>query len=205
MSGNRRGQAFTLEGVIGALIILMAVVLALQAVDIAPSTDDEGDRAAASLQTQVDDTLAAAADRDALRRAATCVNRRGDPDRNVGNPGAAVTEFGRLLNESLTVKGYQYAAFVEHRGIDDGGDPVLERTRLYPATDTDPPETAVVSTRQFLLQDSDPVYRTQAFNCVPDPGGQTLNDSSALYIDRHPSLANDSSVYNVVRIRVISW
>jgi hypothetical protein len=205
MIGERRGQAFTLEGVIGAVLVLIAVVLALQAVDAAPFTDEESERRAEALRTQVADTLAVAADRGALRRAATCVRSGGDPHENVANPGVPVTDFGVLLNRTLIQNGNEYIATVEYRGSGGSGDSVLKRTRLHPATATDPPETAVAVTRQVVLHDSDPVFRVQSSRCGEDRSGRTLNESTTLYVDRHPDLGTDSPLYNVVRIRVTVW
>ena len=205
MTGDRRGQAFTLEGVIGALIVLMAVVLALQAVDAAPFTDEQSEQRSEALRTQVADTLAAAADRGALRRAATCVRSGGSPADNVANPGVPLTDFGVFLNQTLIQNGNEYIATVEYRGSDGSGDPVLERARFYPTTATDPPETAVAASRQVVLHNSDPVFRPQGLRCGEDRSGRTLNESANLYIDRHPDLGTDSTLYNVVRIRVIAW
>lgn len=205
MTGDSRGQAFTLEGVISALLILMAVVLGLQAVDVAPFSDEQAEREAESLRTQVDDALAAVADQNGLRSAITCVNTAGDPDRAVGSPDLTVTALGSVLNQTLARNGNQYVLSVEYRGVDDSGNAVLERERLYPATVSDPPESAVASSRQVLLQSGDPVYRTQGLECVEDPGGQTLNETSQFYIDRHPDMTNTTNVYNAVRVRVVAW
>lgn len=204
MSGNDRGQAFTLEGIIGTLIVLVAVIFALQAVDVAPFADDARDEATDSLRVQVDDMLAAAADRGALRHALTCVDGRGDVDRNVANPDQPVTDLGVLLNQTLSQSGNQFIVAVEYRE-DGGGGSTFERERLYPAGEGSPPDAAVSVTRQVVIHESDPIYRTEGFDCVPDPGGQTVGNTSNLYVGTHPDVSDADPVHNVVRIRVIAW
>lgn len=204
MTGDARGQAFTLEGVIGTLIILIAVVLALQAVDIVPFSDQQQDRRSEALRTQVDDTLAAAADRDALREAVTCVDGVGDPDRNIANPQNPPTEFGHLLNHTLAENGNQYIAYVEYQ-VNDTGNVTLERERLFPADDSAAPDTAVSVTRQVVLHESDTIHRAPGVDCIEEPGGQTVNETAQLYVPSHPDTDEDSNLYTVVRIRVVAW
>ena len=60
-----RGQAFTLEGFIGALLVLSAVLFALQTVTVTPSTGGTVDQGAqASLETRAEDVLVTTATTD---------------------------------------------------------------------------------------------------------------------------------------------
>jgi hypothetical protein len=195
-----RGQAFTLEGVIGALIVLASVVLALQAVDIAALSTDAEDSRTEQIETQVGDVLAAASDRGALRTAVTCVSSTGEPDPAVVNPNDPRTELGVLLNQTLTQTGGEFVVFVEYRDGDG-----LERNQLYPSGNISAPPGAVSVSRQVTLYDSDPVYRGETDGCVRDPDGTTVAEDNLFYIDRHPDADGVSNVYNTVRMKVIAW
>ncbi|MFC3957419.1 DUF7288 family protein [Halovivax cerinus] len=66
-AGRDRGQAFTLEGFASAIIVLTAVLFALQAVVITPTTGGAVDRAALSQEEQeVRDVLLVGAENDDL-------------------------------------------------------------------------------------------------------------------------------------------
>ena len=62
---TERGQAYTLEGFIGAMVVLMAVLFALQSVVIAPTTGGAVDRTVqAQMQQETQDALVVASDAD---------------------------------------------------------------------------------------------------------------------------------------------
>ena len=89
-----RGQAYTIQGVIGAILVASALVFGLQAVDISPWTEDGSEAQTEALRVQTQDLLAAASDRDALRTAATCIDGDGN-----GTPHPAVAA-GTVANET---------------------------------------------------------------------------------------------------------
>jgi len=197
--GETRGQAFTLEGVIGAIIVLSSVVLALQAVDIAPLAT-EGDNAKDyRLETQVGDLLATAADRDALRTTVTCTTPSGNPDPGLANPDDPLTQFGVLLNQTLA-QNNEFVVVVEYRDGDG-----LVRNRLYPAGEISAPRAAVSASRQVTLYNSDPVRRAGGNGCVQGSDRPTVAEDDQFYIDRHPDVDGVSNVYNTVRVKVIAW
>jgi hypothetical protein len=198
--GESRGQAFTLEGVIGAVVVLASVVLALQAVDIAPLTAGAADGPSDRLETQVDDVLATATDRDALRTTVTCVGPGGEPETDLANPDDPLTQFGVLLNQTLAQNNNEFVVVLEYRNGDDH-----VRDRLYPSGDIRAPPGAVSASRQVTLYDSDPVLREGTDGCVRDPDGTTLAEEDQLYIDRHPDVDGVTNVYNTVRVRVTAW
>ncbi|MBX0284861.1 DUF7288 family protein [Haloarcula salinisoli] len=197
--GQTRGQAFTLEGVIGAIIVLSSVVLALQAVDIAPLATGGDDAQADRLETEVSDLLATAADRDALRTTVTCATPTGEPDPGLANPNDPLTGFGVLLNQTLA-QNNEFVVLAEYRDGDS-----LVRNRLYPAGEISPPSGAVSASRQVTLYNSDPVRRTSGDRCVGGPDRQTLAEDDQFYIDRHPDFDGVSNVYNAVRVKIIAW
>lgn len=197
---SSRGQTFTLEGVIGAVLVLASVVLALQAVNIAPVASDGVDSRNDRLETRTEDLLAAAADSDALRTTVTCVGPTGDPETGLANPNDPRTQFGELLNQTLAQNGDEFVVFVEYRDADG-----LARTRLYPSGDINAPTDAVSVSRQVTLYDSDPVHRVATDSCEPDSDGTTLAEEDQFYIDRSADVDETTNLYNTVRVRVIAW
>lgn len=205
---KERGQAYTIEGLIGAVLIASALVVGLQAVDISPWTDDTDDPRLDSIRVQVQDLLAAASDRGALRTAVTCVDGDGD-----GEPHPAVTAggasndtdraaFGTLLNRTLDANDYRYKVTVEHNASAGGS---VNATRLTPERDVT--RSSVTVTRHLVLFDSDRIHEFDADRgeCVPvRAGNNTLGqrDPADVYIeDQSP----DSDVYAVVKVRVVAW
>jgi hypothetical protein len=206
-----RGQAYTLEGIISAILIAGALVVGLQAVDISPWTDDGTDAQTEALRDQVEDVLAAASDRDSLRTIVTCIDGDGD-----GTPYPAVaagdapnsslrTPFSTLLNRTLDANGYSYEVSVDR--INRTGDG-LNRTLVTPERDVTRPSVTV--TRRIALFDSDPVYRFDPDRgaCVPALGsnatlGARYNDTTRdIYITNRDVT---SDVYAVVRVRMVAW
>ena len=201
-SADDRGQAYTIEGVIGAIVIASALVLGLQAVDIAPWTNDSTDRETEALRVQAQDVLAAAEDRDALRTAATCIVGDGD-----GTPHPAVAagdvgsdndraSLGILLNRTLDANDNRYTVYID---FPENG--TINTTPITPERTATRPSVTV--TRQIPLFDSDPVlaFDEDAGECVPaEDSGSLANES--VYVDDQN---NTSDLYAVVRIRVVAW
>jgi hypothetical protein len=206
-----RGQAYTLEGIIGAIIIASALVLGLGAVDVAPWTGDTTDRNVEQLRVGTQDALAAASDRGALGVAATCIDGDGDPTPHPavaagGRPASERSEFATLLQRSLLGDGYDYVVYVDHPGA--AGDGAVNSTLISP--DREVTSASVTATRHVPLFDSDPVLRFDptAGECAPTVGendtlGERYEDPGRdIYIaDQN----NASDLYAVVTIRVIAW
>lgn len=213
MRGDTRGQAYTIEGIIGAILVASALVLGLQAVDTAPWTDDSTDRQTESLRVQVQDVLDAAEDRDALRTAATCI----DGDRN-STPHPAVAAgsaendserdvLGTLLNRTLDANGYRYAVYLDYPNATDPS--AVNTTALTP--DRDVTRSSVTATRQVVLFDTDPIteFDADVGECIEVTAGEnnTLKSRQGdpdrdVYVEDQ----NDSSeLFAVVRIRVVAW
>jgi len=213
---DERGQAYTIEGIIGAIVVASALVLGLQAVDIAPWADDTASEQTEALRVQVQDVLEAADDRDALRTAATCIDGDGD-----GTPHPAVAagdrasdserdQLGTLLNRSLDANGHEYNVFIEYQNNSNRAD--VNRTDVL-VSSRSAGRSSVTVTRQVPLFDSDP---TLAFDpdqgaCVPTSTlsnrenvtlGASDNPTEEIYIqDQHES----SELYAVIKIRVEAW
>lgn len=201
-SADDRGQAYTIEGVIGAIVIASALVLGLQAVDIAPWTNDSTDRETEALRVQAQDVLAAAEDRDALRTAATCIAGDGD-----GTPHPAVAagdvgsdndraSLGILLNRTLDANDNRYTVYID---FPENG--TINTTPITPERTATRPSVTV--TRQIPLFDSDPVlaFDEDAGECVPAEDSDSLANESVYVANQNDT----SDLYAVVRIRVVAW
>lgn len=200
--GTDRGQAYTLEGVISAILIASALVLGINAISIQPFTDD-GPEQGTTLQTQVSDTLEIAQDKNALKEAVTCL-RPGEttPDASVVGTDPNVTAFGSVLANTLekTTSPSEYTVYVDYHETNDQNG--LAQTTI--GGDEAPGRGSVTVTRQVVLYDVDPVYEFDATtqNCVET--GETLGeyDENDIYLTNRDS---SSEIYAVVQVRVVAW
>lgn len=202
---GERGQAYALEGVVAVLVIALALVLGMQAVDIAPWTD-EADRQLDDLQAQAEDALVTAERRGQLDEVAACVGgdeqggeqggiARGSDEPTLLVPGVEPdTGFEALLESSLGDR-MEFAVAIEYP-TDDG----VETTALTLQTPPDRP-SATASTR-VTLSGSDEIRQGAA--CTPT--ATTLDDlgdeaDGEFYFDSQ----TDGDLYGVVTIRVVVW
>jgi hypothetical protein len=197
---HQRGQVYTLQGVIGAVIVVSSVILGLQAVDIAAFTAD--DREATELRVQANDALDIAADADALRAAVTCVAGDGRPSKTVVLTEQPTTEFGRILNETI-------AETSDYRILIDYPANETIQTVGIDTSQSRPRDTTVTATRQIALFDLDPV-REPGRDCRPriDADGEPItlaeedNRNADFYLENQDE---NSELFAVVRIRVVVW
>lgn len=117
MVTDSRGQAYTLEGIVAAILVVSSLLLALQAVVVTPTTEGTADRDTMSqLDTQADDVLAAAHEQEALAEAALWDNSSNGtvPGWRVGRcPGGLA--FCTMLEETFTNRSYRYNVYVDYR------------------------------------------------------------------------------------------
>lgn len=187
MGHDQRGQAYALEGIIGAVIVVSALVLGLQAVDIAPWTGNDQIESSQA-RGEVADMLAVAEDTGALQEAVTCVDSSGEPHPEVAATEDGVSPFGAILNNTISDR-YTYRVSVKYNNSESvqiGPEPSL------PNVDT------VSASRYVVLSDTDPVYDVEDDECVQDG---TLEGGSIYIDDQHP----DDALYAVVSVRVIAW
>lgn len=124
-----RAQAFTLEGIVSGVIVLTALLFALQTVSVAPATTGTTDDAS-TLRTQANDLISVAADEGYLKRMVLCGKQWNttaftgedvSPYRAIGNdkedilsgdPGGplkqSATPFGDMIRVALTDRGYNF-------------------------------------------------------------------------------------------------
>lgn len=188
--GHRRdrGQAYTLEGVVGTIIVAAALVLGLQVVDLAPWADP-GDRELERLEQEAADVLDAAQDDGRLGVIAACVDSEGEP--GTVAPGTPPdTAFERLLRNTLEQR-MAYAIELDY--------PDESAVRTEPLTERRPPtQPTAATTRRVTLFDSDPVR--EGASCRP--GGETLAENDEFYLEDQDE---ESELYGVVTVRVIVW
>ena len=203
VSGTR-GQAYTLEGIISAILVVVAVLLGLQAVNVAPWTSGPSEQSVETLRTQGNDLLSAAADNGTLRRAVTCVD--GDtPNADAYRPNStdSSTALGPLLGQTLKERGYGYNIYLEFWDSDDspqdGTGHVGKTTTVavYPEEPQEPDNSVVTVSRRVVLYNSTMV-RTGDDCSVAAP----LGDGTDFYAD---SVYQDSPIYTVVEVRVELW
>jgi hypothetical protein len=222
--GNR-GQAYTLEAVVGALLITSAVVFALNATVVTPSTaGEESPETRDSLRQQASDILAVTAasdtfDLSALVRywdpARRTFYQAVTPDRGYGSA-PPPRQFGTMLEETFTSRGRLYNVEISYLvgadkptcgpgSVSTGNDSVATETTTMVRRGT-PPEDAVVATHTVTLLDNQTLSTDQLANqgvelCEYDTD-PTDNDDGYYPI---PDADPDGPLYNVVEVRVTVW
>lgn len=199
-----RGQAYVLEGVIGVLVITLALVLGMQVVDIAPwadSTDQRLDEAS----TEAADVLEIAQNEGMLDEIAACVAGQATSESNIIDreenqptlltPVDPGTGFERLLNSTLE-ESARYSVIIEYP---DPANP--NGTTSTPLTLGSPAETASrAAATRVPLSDTEDIL-----------GGADCTRTGDTLADGDPSdnfyFADQSSseLYGVVTIRVVVW
>lgn len=196
-----RGQAYTLEGVIGAIIIATALIVGLQAVSIEPWSGP-GAEQGVDTRTQTQDALDIAQDENALREAVTCLGASPPttPYPGILSTDPATEPVGVILANTLDGVA-NYNVYIDYP--DDSG-----KIQTLPGGDTETPvQASVTVTRQVVLFDSDPVYEfdeAQA-KCVKDDEYENLAEADkdgAIYLDNQDE---DSDIFAVVQVRVVAW
>lgn len=197
---SERGQAFTLEGFIGAMVVLMAVLFALQAVVLTPTTGGLADRSIQSqVQQEAQDALVVSNQDGNLSETVRYWDGKGgfnetDEAPAPGEENATyspeqfgnVSTLGDVLNQSFAERGWSYN--VELHYTNETGNHET-RTLVYQGS---PSSDAVTTSYTVTL------YETQ------EAGSQQLEE----YDEDDWSIARSSDsdlLYNVVEVRVTLW
>ncbi|AGB15909.1 hypothetical protein Halru_1295 [Halovivax ruber XH-70] len=205
-----RAQAFTLEGLVSAIIVLTAVLFALQAVVITPTTGGAVDRATMGQQEQeIRDTLIVAGEKGNL----SGLVRHWDPDsgewRDANAPGpgaynstqfASLSDFGTILDEQVVnASGKSYNVdFIAHdlNPGDEDDNPSAEESIVRMGGGA---SDSVVTASYTVL-----VHEDQYFTNSTDDGfeetGTTVDEEN-----NYPFHPQDSSEYVLVEVRVTVW
>jgi len=208
MRGDDSAQAFTLEGFVGSMLILTAVLFALQSVIITPTTAGTVDRdVQAQHQTEADDILQQAKNNGSLKHLVLNFGADGEAYNDSLNseigygPTPPPTEFGENLNATFNQRGRVYNVVVEYRGVSNEtantGIDSVSRNMVYRGV---PSDNAIVATETVTIYDDDqmPNY---------DGGDGTVADAAEDPDYDFPvsDTAPGSPVFTVVEVRVIVW
>ena len=194
-----RGQAHTLEGIIGALLLLSSLVFALQVTAVTPlSASTSSQHIENQQQATAEGVLAVAADDGSLAEAAlywevgngSFHGLEGDPfytnDAEVEN-----FTLGERLNDAFGDRGVAFnVALVYQTAPGDR----RERRLVYRGA---PSDNAVIASRIVTLYDDTRLVRANGTRM-----SQNVSNVSGFYA---PDAAPSSPIYNVVRVEVTVW
>lgn len=203
---DTRGQTFTLEGLVAGLILLTALMFAMQSVAVtpgAPGADVEPD-----VRQQAMDMLDVAEQQGTLSEMvryfdndSNATTFSGAENRNLGyGSDVPSTRFGDLVKWTFRDRGRVVNVLIEYRRVDDPGnvsEDIGTRTErlIYQGA---PPEAAAVATTTITL------YSNQTLT-GPDGDGITLAEASERGFYPIPNIDPDGPLHNVVHVRVIVW
>jgi len=206
-----RGQAFTLEGLVAAILLLTAVVFALQAIIITPTTGGTVDPGVRDeLRQQASDALTVSAQQE--DRPLTRLVRNWSQSRRTFtgaiNPQIGYGQnqipgtLGIVLNQTFDTRDRSYNVEMEY--LDESG----VRTESTPiARRGTPSDSAVVATYRITLYDnmtltSPTAGPAQLWQYDTNPTSDPSDGQSGFYPVPN---AVPGPVYNIVEIRVIVW
>lgn len=191
---DTRGQAFTLEGVIGAMILLTAVLFALNSAVLLPSTGETGNQA--QIEQEAKDVMEVAAANGHLSEVARCYDTDEEEggwfgDESVATAPPEGTDLHTLLEETFDDRDRSYNVEVKH----DAGS--AERLVYNGASTRDGvtvSRTVTLYGNQQLSEDED----CENFN------GPRLDDEPEEYpISPQENYdPDDDYIYNVVEVRL---
>jgi len=193
---GERGQAHTLEGVVAALVMLSAVIFALEMTAVTPLSASTSSQ---HLENQQGATargiLGSAAETGALERAVLFWNTSAERFWNTSGLGYYASnpppnDLGRMFNRSFDSRGIAYNVVVAYE--DDDGERGSKRL-VYQGQ---PSDNAVSAARTATLFDNDPVYDYEGVAT-----GTNVSETDDYFIPD----ASSGSVYNVVRVEVVVW
>ena len=205
ISDSDRGQAYTLEGFISAMIVLMAVLFALQSAVITPTTGGLSDQTVqAQVQQETQDALVVAANNESENLSYMIrywdgsggfEDASGPQLEYEGHPTYEVETFeekfalGDILDKRFSENGQNYNVEAHYEDDDTERD---HKTLVYQGA---PPSDSVTASYAVTLYDEQSTtgnYSSTLQNIAPDD--PTI-----------PNRSTESPVYNVVEIRVIVW
>lgn len=207
---NDRAQAFTLEGFVGSLVMLVALLYFIQAVVLTPTTAGTIDQdVKAQLQTEAHDVLVISADRGELRNLALYWNNSSQTfahayNRQVGyaqeppcslGPASAPSvcdRFGERLNETFTSQGFVYNLYVDYQT------PEIRETKSTTVVYRGVPSSNAVTATYTL-----PLYDDMTLTAPEDANGRSLAN-----LDDEEFYANDvddGPLFTIVEVRLVIW
>ncbi|MFH5799059.1 hypothetical protein [Haladaptatus sp. CMAA 1911] len=204
-----RGQAYTLEGFVGALVVLTALLFVFQSIVLTPTTAGTVDQdVKAQLRVQANDALRTVDSDGTLENLTRYWNASGGfayanesevgygsepPCAPVRSPEDVCDSLGETLHDAFTVRGYTYNLYVSYQLPDDPTEVATERV-VYRGV----PSANAVTARHTVV-----LYDDQRLTAPEDGGNATLESlgSNGFYAPD----ADEDVVYNVVEVRLVVW
>lgn len=196
---DARGQAFTLEGLVAGLLLLSAVLFAMQAVVVAPGIP--GADVEPSIRQQTADTLEIAQREGALSEMVRFYNNDSEAETFAGATSPTIgygsdvpdNRFGELVDAVFKDQGLVANVRLEYRSASGIGS---DSARLiYRGS---PPDAATVATATVTL------YSNQTLT-GPDGDDVTLAEAAEAGFYPIKDIDPDGPLHNVVHVRVIVW
>ena len=194
-----RGQAHTLEAIVGALLLLTSIGFALQMTIVTPlSASTSSQHIENQLRSVSSGVLASASETGALKDAVLYWNDTTGGFHDTTGLGYYTNAppdnaFGDMLNRSFDQQGITYNVNVEYQ---TRADRTTERRMIYRGK---PSEHAVVATRTVTINHEDRLLASDG-----TPQNHTVSNSTRFFVP-DARAGGTGSVYNVVRIEVIVW
>jgi len=188
-----RGQAYTLEGVLAAILVVTATVYGLQAIDTRAWEDNTSEETQ-QLENRASDVLTLASESGALRNATVCY-RPGQTIDVGGNQ--AGSEFEQMLNITFDNQVNEYNLYFSYWNDSDARESRLVSQRPE-SGDIGPPTSAAAASTTVTLTDT--MKRTND-NCDPIPPTIKETEDSFYMSDAAP----DSALFNIVEVRLVVW
>lgn len=197
---DKRGQAHTLEAVVGALLLLTAIAFALQVTVVTPLSASTSSQHIEGQQRAVaQGVLASAAEDGALKEAVLYLNETTGQYHNTGAGGSytsapPVIRFGKMLERAFSDPGIAYNVYISY--------PLPGSTDEIQMVDQGTPsDNAVSATRTILLRDDDRLVDEDGN--VSDTTLAEAEDNINIVDPIAPSREN--GIYNVVSVEVVAW
>lgn len=191
---SSRGQAFTLEAIVAAMLLVGGLVFALHATAVTPlSASTSSQHIENQHHATARGALLIAAENGTLEVAVLNWNTTGESfygARDVYYVEHPENGFGDLLNRSFGSRGIIYNAYVTY---ENEADEQRRQTMVYRG---EPSDNAVIASVPVTLYDDDVLY-----DGSETATGDSL-DSSPFYA---PDTAPNSRVYNVVTVELVVW
>ncbi len=195
-----RGQAFTLEGFFGAIIVLTALLFALQAVVLTPTTGGLADRSVQSqVQQEAQDALVVSNQDGNLSETVRNWDGEGGFNETDGQTGPEgnqtyltegfdnVSTLGKILNQSFAERGWSYNVDLHYTNETGSHE---TRTLVYQGSPSSDAVTASYTVTLYEAQEAGPKNLSQ------------YDEEADWSI---PRSSDSDHVYNVVEVRVTLW
>lgn len=199
-----RGQAYVLEGVIGVLVITLALVLGMSAVDIAPWAGSE-ERTLEETEQQAEDVLEIAHSQGMLNEVAACVAGQEVSDQTkvvreeneppLLRPNETGLEFEELIEDSFSDTS-RLAVQLEYPDSGGAGTDIQSLTRRNP-----PKSASRSASKRVTLSDTESIL--QGAQCTDSGDDLDVADAGTNFYFEDQQDSTD--FFGVVTIRVVVW